>query len=1002
MSSEDIRKIKSNVPSSVILYGGQGLGFFLAQTLISQGGKVIIIDEYNSKTRPFIDKLKRLGDVTFFDLKGLEDFYKKVGRIDYLIYLLEEYVNEKDIFNSKEFFAQSKYLENTLETVHRFKSKFSLVTSLRLNKELSKQVQSINASSPSPYSNVELQKYCETSVAEYTDKNNINARIIRLGTVMGRNITTLSDPDIDKLLIDATQKSSIEIEGEGLETHNIVHESDATYGILKMTFLDKTKGEVMTLANKNDYTTLSLAYKSLELNVDAQNIKFVEGDNLKPILQNLYVPAPNGSKYGWKQQISLEQSLMEQLQSYYEKENKSWNMADQSKKNSEDIESKSITRIERTKFGERLSPLTTFFKKIFGEKSSKEIVTPKKIILTSLISVLVILFSYFILSPILGIGIGTTIIYSNTKKVYSSLQSLDFTDVNMRTNKIESNLKKVNQNLEKIHWVFKVSNSEELYNNSTQLLLGIQYAIEGSGDMVTALEPLINYLNDFEPALDFQSATGSTTRSYTTYLQDLEINNYKVQDSSYKVELAFGIIDNIDTATFPKFTQESILLLKDTSEQLYSILSPLADMSSFLPNLLGVEGRMRYLVLLQNEGEIRGTGGWISSYGIIGIEGGQIRELYVDDIYNADGLLNIQGKTYPAPTSMQNALDVENMLFSMVNWDPDLTDTMYSSEQFIVDMEKGNDIDGLITIDISFLQKLLDKWEGLEVPGETEIVTSENIYSKIFEMHNEFTPGSSRKSTFLSNLADEAIKKILSSDISGYKEIGEVITESLDEKHIQATFKNSDAFNYMDSNNWAGSLETEYPGAPLAIDWNWGANKANLYIKRNHNLTATISDETQVVFKYSISIQNDSKKNEYPEGDYVNYMRIYLPLNAQILSIKGFVDNDYDIYEENSFKVVGGWFNVPIQGVDTFELSYKLKDTDDPLNFPLTIDGNNKELNLVLFKQAGTFQDAYKIDIIYPEEWNVLSAENLNGLNNQLTGRFDLSTDIPISVKWGE
>ena len=50
-----------------------------------------------------------------------------------------------------------------------------------------------------------------------------------------------------------------------------------------------------------------LAYKSLELNVDAQNIKFVEGDNLKPILQNLYVPAPNGTKYGWKQQISLEQ-----------------------------------------------------------------------------------------------------------------------------------------------------------------------------------------------------------------------------------------------------------------------------------------------------------------------------------------------------------------------------------------------------------------------------------------------------------------------------------------------------------------------------------------------------------------------------------------------------------------------------------------------------------------------------------------------------------------------
>ena len=62
-------------------------------------------------------------------------------------------------------------------------------------------------------------------------------------------------------------------------------------------------------------------------------------------------------------------------------------------------------------------------------------------------------------------------------------------------------------------------------------------------------------------------------------------------------------------------------------------------------------------------------------------------------------------------------------------------------------------------------------------------------------MHTSFTPGSDRKSTFLASLADEVIKKILSSDIEGYQEIGEAIIESLDEKHIQATFKDADAFN---------------------------------------------------------------------------------------------------------------------------------------------------------------------------------------------------------------
>ena len=68
------------------------------------------------------------------------------------------------------------------------------------------------------------------------------------------------------------------------------------------------------------------------------------------------------------------------------------------------------------------------------------------------------------------------------------------------------------------------------------------------------------------------------------------------------------------------------------------------EATAFLPEVLGVNERQRYLVLLQNESEIRSTGGWLTSYGIIGVEGGQIRELFVDDIYNADGTLRVQGK----------------------------------------------------------------------------------------------------------------------------------------------------------------------------------------------------------------------------------------------------------------------------------------------------------------------------------------------------------------------
>ena len=88
-------------------------------------------------------------------------------------------------------------------------------------------------------------------------------------------------------------------------------------------------------------------------------------------------------------------------------------------------------------------------------------------------------------------------------------------------------------------------------------------------------------------------------------------------------------------------------------------------------------------------------------------------ELFVDDIYNADGTLKVQGKTFNAPKSMNQALGLTTWNFSLVNWYPDLTETYLNAEPFIRALGKGDDLDGIITIDITFIQKLLNKWGGI-------------------------------------------------------------------------------------------------------------------------------------------------------------------------------------------------------------------------------------------------------------------------------------------------
>jgi nucleoside-diphosphate-sugar epimerase len=995
MSKSEQLKIKSQTPLSVIFHGGDYLGFLLAGTLIEQGSQVIIIDKFTSETKRYTNQLKKEGNITFINLKNAKTFLENLGRIDYLYYNLNNKLYESPVLDSKDFLIENDNLNLTLKVAQKFKAKISLITSLRLNRDLANRVNNENLSQPAPYSNIELQKYCENLSAEFRDATKANLRIIRLATLIGKGVEKISDPKLDNLFSDGVNKHQIEIVGEGLDIHNCIEESDAVYGILKLTFSEKTRGEVISLSNKNDYTTLSMAYKLLELNVSAQSIKFVTDQNAQLILQDLYVPAPHASKYGWKQQTTLENALIDQIHTYYESSNQRWDIPKESPSKEK------VNTVEvKTKKGEFINKLTKFFRKEDSEKFFTNI-DYKKFSFITLVTISLILFIYFILSPILGIVIGGSIVYSSSKDLRDNIIEYQFDAAEKDLNSIENHITRIKKNTQRINWILGLTNNDSLSTELDKIFLGLEYSLDSAESLLSGLEPLALYIKDFEPSINFDSGQPSTTREYREYLGGLQERLYLINDGAYKLDLANQIISTVVVGHFPNFSQNFILDLKSEFNKASNSIQSIATVTTFLPDVLGNDERKRFLILLQNEGEIRSTGGWISSYAVVGVEGGQIRELFVDDIYNAEGTLKIQNKRFTPPPSLVKALETTDYSFSLVNWQPDLYEVMLESENFIQALGKGDDLDGLITIDISFIQKLLDQWGGLEVPGENELITSENIYGKIFQMHEEFTPGSDRKSTFLANLANETVTKLLSSNFSDYQTIASVFQESLDEKHLQAIFKNPDATRFFDNNNWDGQLDSKYISAPIPIDWNWGANKANLYIKKSHNLDVEIN-ESEITYTYQVTVINESTSTIYPQGDYINYVRIYLPSGANILNIQGIEENNYSIYNESGFKIVGGWFNTPAGEDNTLVLRYRISENSLGTYFPIKLENDNVFFRLNIFKQPGTKREAYVLNITHPQEWSVIESENLTSISNQLTRRFDLISDTPFDISWSK
>ncbi len=1021
MDSEKFVKISAKTLVTVIIHGGNKLGFRTARTLLEQGSKVIIIDDYTSDSKKYIESLKKLGDVDFIDLEGLEGFYEKVDRIDYIIYNLYDDLLRKDRFESKEFLRESNYLDLTLESALKYNSKFSLLSTIKLNVDLALESSDPKYVKPSPYSSVELQKYAETLSAEYHDKSKANARIIRLGYIIGDEDIDLGyNPELREIFKDAVTSSTIKIHGEGLQNHYLLNVKDAVYGILKLTFSDSTNGEVISLCNDNEYTTLSIAYKVLELNPEATEIQFVEGEHDKPLIKEFYIPATNATEYGWKQTVTLERSIMDVLDDIYTQQSRDWeNKPDKEAhfqekldeiKEKDKVRKGNVIKTPLGKFVDALiKPFRSFFINTRDNIKSWSLWDLMRFLMFTGVGVVIF---YFLLGPLLIISISSGLIYYQGKGAYADVQSFQFDPALDKLDRVVAYSENINKNVKRLKWVSDITGKEEVYKSYLNLSNSLELGAKGSRNALEGIKPLGGYIQDFEPAVNFSgsgSSVTNTTREYRVYLNELAANEQLLNKASYDLLLALNILSDVDEEKVFGFMQSQVVKAKELGVEVEGYVDVTKQLLVFLPTLLGSEERKRYLFLLQNPSELRSTGGWISSYGLIGMDGGQVRELEVSDVYTIDGLLKDQGKFYKPPEEMEEALNINTWNLSLSNWSPNFVTTSNNAEFFLKESGKVYDVDGVIAVNLTFVKDLLAKWGELEVSvsdiagnfeGEnTKIVTSSNLYDILFEIHKAYTPGATVKSDFLANLSNAVIEKILSSDVQDYLELLDVVRGSLNKKDILVYIKEQNLNKYITAKSWSGALKEDYKTAPIGVEWNWGANKANYFLNKDTELKMEIVDEDEIEYTYSLNIKNNSDINVYPEGDYENYLRIFIPEDSVLVSTSGFNQDLYEISYSEGFKVVGGWFNVPVESSKNFQIKYSLKRNDN--YFPIEYNDQNISYDLVVYKQPGDMNNSLDVSVYYPDRWAVSQDGGMSkGSSAVLSGEWDYSSDVEVDLDW--
>ena len=581
---------------------------------------------------------------------------------------------------------------------------------------------------------------------------------------------------------------------------------------------------------------------------------------------------------------------------------------------------------------------------------------------------------------------------------------LGFINLNNAKNSIEKGDLKSAQTL--------VSSSVNLFNLSQISLktLAIEAKLIGKENSIDT------FSKNIESAKKISQATGNAIKS---------------SDLLKKVFTGESTDPNEDVLSSASLVRQSLILFKELEaqngiskefekkiEDYRHLISIIFNIQDAIPSILGVSEKKKYLVLFQNNMELRPGGGFIGSYGILNLNKGKIEDFSIHDVYEADGQL--KGHIEP-PFAIRRHVPEVHWYLRNSNFDVDFVRSA-SSAAFFLYRETGQIVDGVIGVDVAFVKNLVSAVGPIYVSEYKETVNGDNFFI-VTETHadRDSFPASTQKKDFLTFLYKAINNKISSEKKLPYLSILKSIGDSILEKHILFAFSNSDiqktfTINGLSSSLWDGrkidnSVVNDFIGISEA---NIGVNKANYFMGRSVSYRADLKENGTVLSKLSVSFKNDSK--DWPGGDYKSYTRFILPkgsvLNGVIIDgvsqkiVKAVTD--FLVYEAKNFIPPDGLEveqteedNRTIYGFLIMVRSGKLKKIEIDYSLPWKVEPNASlvSYDLRVFKQPGTEEYPFDFIFSYPSAFKVLSAsKGLKDQNQKVILQENLNQDREIQV----
>ena len=358
---------------------------------------------------------------------------------------------------------------------------------------------------------------------------------------------------------------------------------------------------------------------------------------------------------------------------------------------------------------------------------------------------------------------------------------------------------------------------------------------------------------------------------------------------------ASALMADIDSSIIPGDKKPGFDELKSKLPDLEMAINMSTDYSKFFENLVGSAGVKRYLIMFQNASELRQTGGFPGTYGVMTFKNGKLDNIFIDDVYNLDGQL--KEKIIP-PLQLQHITPTWGMRDA--NWYVDFPTSARNIAAFYdkarsngnsIGRESGQGIDGVMVLNPEVIPEILKIVGPIQMSQYGLTLTAENVLTTIQDQV-EYGPNRTQPKQIVKDFGPILLSKIYSAGSDKWLSIFNTLVLNINRRNVLMYFNDLSLQSFVTDKGFSGRIHPTGKGEDYLMVTlsNIKGSKTDAVTETSFNLETAFAGNSAA---HTLAVTRKHNGGNTKFGFYNKqnpaYVRVLVPQDAEFVSIE---DND--------------------------------------------------------------------------------------------------------------